>query len=216
MNSKTEDILGKLAMTGIFSYMTAKQVISVLGLLAHPFSFDTWLLVFLARLFGLVFLLLVLYLTLTRLPPKDSAAGLEPRISAIAGTFITMLLIILPSAQVPPTAQLVATVLIVVGTLASVIALYWLGRSFSIMASARDLVQHGPYAIVRHPLYLAEAITVIGVVIANWSLAAVIVVAIQFAFQFRRMYNEEQILRKTFPEYDAYARRVPMVIPFLK
>lgn len=216
MNSTFEDLLGKLAMTGIFSYMTAKQVISVLALLANPFGFDTWLLVVTARIFGLIFLLLVLYLTLTRLPPKDSAAGLEPRISAIAGTFITMLLIILPSAHVPPTAQLVATVLVVVGTLLSIIALYWLGRSFSIMASARNLVQHGPYGIVRHPLYLAEAVTVVGIVIANWSLPAIIVVAIQFAFQFRRMFNEERVLRKTFPEYEDYANRVPMVVPFLK
>ena len=57
--------------------------------------------------------------------------------------------------------------MIVFGTLASVYCLYYLGRSFSIMACARELVTHGPYGVIRHPLYVAEAITVLGIIIAN-------------------------------------------------
>ena len=213
MNSKLEDILGKLLMTVAFSYLTGKQVLSIITLLQAPFAFDSWLLIVISRTFSLVFLLLVLYLTLTRLPPKDSAQGIEPRISAIAGTFMLMLLVVLPTGHVPANLQLLATVLIVSGTVLSIVSLYWLGRSFSIMASARSLVQHGPYGIVRHPLYLTEGMTVVGIIITNWSLPALALGVVQFAFQFRRMHHEEQILRQTFPEYEDYAKRVPMFIP---
>jgi protein-S-isoprenylcysteine O-methyltransferase Ste14 len=124
-----------------------------------------------------------------------------------------MLLVVLPTGSVGPEMLMFSTLLVIVGSALSIYCLFWLGRSFSIMATARTLVTGGPYAVVRHPLYAAEAISVVGVMIANWSLAALLVGVVQFAFQFRRMANEEQILRTTFPEYLTYAARVPMLVP---
>ncbi|HSF91886.1 MAG TPA: isoprenylcysteine carboxylmethyltransferase family protein [Paracoccaceae bacterium] len=217
MNSKTEDILGKLTLVVIFSYFTAKQATSVIALLNTPWGFDNWLLVLASRSASLAFLALILVLTITRLPPTDSAAGIEPRISSIIGTFALTILVLLPTGSVGPTLLVISIVMVILGTLASVYCLYFLGRSFSIMASARALVTSGPYGIVRHPLYLAEALTVLGIIIANWSVAAVAVGAIQIAFQFRRMQNEERVLRNAFPEYEHnYAKKVPMIVPFLR
>ena len=53
-------------------------------------------------------------------------------------------------------AEIVSTVLILVSSVAAVVALLRLGRSFSMMAEARRLVTSRPYRYVRHPLYLVE------------------------------------------------------------
>jgi protein-S-isoprenylcysteine O-methyltransferase Ste14 len=58
-------------------------------------------------------------------------------------------------------------------------------------------------------------ITLLGVTIANFSLAAILVAAVNVAFQFRRMVNEQRVLSATFPEYEDYSERVPMFIPAL-
>jgi protein-S-isoprenylcysteine O-methyltransferase Ste14 len=93
------------------------------------------------------------------------------------------------------------------------VVLRWLGKSFSILAEARQLVTEGPYRIVRHPLYICEGIAVVGVmlqVISPWATLIAIVAAM---LQYRRMINEEAILNSAFPEYRAYAARTPLVIP---
>lgn len=214
MTNHLEDLLGKILIAVVFFGLTGVQFLSVVAMLADPWSFDGWLLAFLSRALSLNFLLLVVYLTLTRFPPVDSAQGIEPRISALVGTFALMLLVVLPTGSVGPAWRLFATILIVVGSALSIYAISFLGRSFSIMATARELVQTGPYSVVRHPLYLAEAISIIGIIISNWSVAALILGTIQFGFQFRRMHNEERVLRRNFPEYRAYSERVPMIVPF--
>jgi protein-S-isoprenylcysteine O-methyltransferase Ste14 len=106
-------------------------------------------------------------------------------------------------------------ILIAAGWVLSACVLFWLGRAFSVMAQARGLVTTGPYAIVRHPLYLCEEITVLGVALAHLSIAAVLIVAVQWMFQLRRMANEEKVLDAAFPECAAYAARTPKILPRL-
>lgn len=182
-------------------------------LLADPWANDTWLLDLVVRTAGFLFLLLLVTTTLIRLPAKSTAAGWEPRFSAIIGTFVTLILIVLPKGEISAEAKVLAAVIIFCGTGLSVYCLYWLGRSFSIMAHARRLVTLGPYSVVRHPLYAAEMVTLLGVTIANFSVMATLVAATNIAFQFRRMANEERILHATFPEYGDYSRTVPMIVP---
>jgi protein-S-isoprenylcysteine O-methyltransferase Ste14 len=213
MYSRFEDILGKALMVVIFGYLLVQQIASVIVMLNGTAEVDYWLLVVISRVFSLIFLVMVVYFTITRLPPKDSIEGVEPRITAIGGTFFMMLLIVLPTGTVGPELRVLSTVMIVFGTLFSSYCLLWLGRSFSIMATARELVTSGPYKFVRHPLYLAEGLTVLGIIISNWSLVAIAVGIVQFGLQFRRMYNEERVLRRTFAEYEEYAERTPLFIP---
>lgn len=213
MTSRLEDITGKVFIVLVFFYFTLKQLASIVAIIRFRESIDFWELVLSSRALGLLFLCMVVGLTVIRLPPKHSAKGVEPRLSALAGTFILMLLVVLPAGTVGPELLLVSTALIAIGTGLSIYCIFWLGRSFSIMATARALVTSGPYAVVRHPLYAAEAISVVGFLIAHWSVAALVLGAAQFAFQFRRMFNEEHVLRCEFPEYADYASRVPMFIP---
>jgi len=59
--------------------------------------------------------------------------------------------------------EMTAIFLVLIGNAGSIIALRQLGRSFSVMAEARQLVTSGLYRFVRHPLYLTEEIAIIGV-----------------------------------------------------
>src|SRR5262249_12831748 len=156
---------------------------------------------------------LVLFYTVTRLPPRNSAAGIQPRLTAIAGTFFMIVVGAVPTGPVSASTTVASSALIVLGTVASIYCISWLGRAFSIMATAPGLVMEGPYRVVRHPLYVAEAITMIGIVISKWSIAAVVAGGVSCLLQLRRMFNEERVLRATFPEYEMYAERVPMFLP---
>jgi len=78
------------------------------------------------------------------------------------------------------------------------------------------LAESGPYAYLRNPLYLGTLLVAAGFVIASrrWWLAAL------FAAVFVLIYLpaielEEQHLRKLFPSFAAYARRVPALWPTL-
>ena len=213
MNSKLEDGLGKLAMLLVFGYLAYKQTMAIVDIFLQRATIPMWQLTVLSLVFSTIFLFLILYFTVTRLPPKNSANGLEPRVTAILGTFVMMVLIVLPAGEITVGMRLVSTLLIIVGTVLSVYCLRQLGRSFSIMATARELVTEGPYKIIRHPLYGAEVITIVGVTIGHWSLSAVLLGLIWLGLQIRRAQNEERVLRASFPAYGDYARRVPMLLP---
>jgi protein-S-isoprenylcysteine O-methyltransferase Ste14 len=94
-----------------------------------------------------------------------------------------------------------------------VIALSQLGRSFSIMAESRQLVTAGPYRLVRQPLYLTEAIASVGVFMQFASVWTALLLAVQIAFQLRRIRNEELVLTTGFPEYAAYSQTTARLIP---
>jgi protein-S-isoprenylcysteine O-methyltransferase Ste14 len=108
---------------------------------------------------------------------------------------------------------MVSTLLVLFGSAAAVIALLRLGRSFSVMAEARRLVTSGPYRFVRHPLYLAEELAIIGIFVQFLSFSTALILAVQIAFQLRRMHNEEVILAANFPQYAAYRQKTARLIP---
>src|SRR5262245_16676901 len=157
-----------------------------------------------AQIAAFAFLVLLLHLTLLRLRPKETAEGWEPRISALVGTFLPSLLTALPLADVGAVFRVVAILVIISGSLLSIYVLAWLGRSFSIGAQARQLVTRGPYAVVRHPLYVSEEIAIIGLLLLFISPLAILIAAAHWLFQLRRMTNEERVLRAVFPEYPDY------------
>jgi protein-S-isoprenylcysteine O-methyltransferase Ste14 len=68
---------------------------------------------------------------------------------------------------------------------------------------------------VRHPLYLAEQIAIIGVFIQYASVWTALLLAMQIAFQVRRMHNEETVLTVGFPEYVEYRQTTARLIPGL-
>jgi Phospholipid methyltransferase len=79
----------------------------------------------------------------------------------------------------------------------------------------RELAVSGPYAVTRNPLYLGSAILAAGFVVAGHSWWAGLLVAVYFSvFYYAVMRNEEEDLHERFGAvFDAYARRVPLLLP---
>jgi protein-S-isoprenylcysteine O-methyltransferase Ste14 len=211
--NKAADFAGRVALVGLFAALAAYQTAGLIAHLQAPGALD--LLDIATRLASIAYVALVVGLTIIRLNPVGSAAGWEPRLSAVAGSFLAVGLVALPQPDVGTTLRMMSLALIVVGLLLSAGVLLWLGRAFSVTAQARQLVATGPYALVRHPLYLCEEITVLGVALVHLSPTAALIVALQWMFQLRRMANEEKVLAAAFPEYATYAARTPRIIPSL-
>jgi len=82
------------------------------------------------------------------------------------------------------------------------------------LAKNERLATGGPYAYARNPLYLGTLLVAAGLAVASRSIG----LAGLFAAVFLLIYlpvieQEEQHLRKIFPEYTAYAERVRRLIP---
>jgi protein-S-isoprenylcysteine O-methyltransferase Ste14 len=165
------------------------------------------------RLPTITFMLLVAAVVILRSRPSAKASGFEPRISALVGSFAMYSIVFFQRRELSLTLEMISTALTFIGTAGAVVALGQLGRSFSVMAETRQLVTSGPYRLVRHPLYLAEQIAIIGVFIQYASVWTGLLLAVQIAFQLRRMHNEETILTTSFPEYIEYRQTTARLIP---
>jgi protein-S-isoprenylcysteine O-methyltransferase Ste14 len=162
---------------------------------------------------SLIFFVTLGWLMLVRPRARARQNGVVPQIVAFTGTYAVWLMPILPQGVHPPALQMVSAAITLTGSLMIVCSVFYLGRSFSIAPQARKLVIGGPYRIVRHPLYVAEEIAIIGVALQYAWYAALPFLVCHVALQLRRMDYEESLLRAVFPDYEAYARRTARLIP---
>ena len=147
--------------------------------------------------------------------PQRTAPGFYPRFAAVAGTYLGAGIVLLPPQELSSALYLVSLLLVIGGTVVAISAVLALGRSISILPEARRLVTWGPYALVRHPLYLGEIVAIFGIALQYllpWSL---LLAALVCAFQFLRIKNEERILVKVFPEYKNYMVGTARLVPGL-
>ncbi len=101
-----------------------------------------------------------------------------------------------------------------VGLPVSVLGLWLRGWAAGHLEKNMRLAESGPYAWVRNPLYLGTLLVAAGLVASSrrWELA--IVFGVVFLFVYLPVIElEEQHLRRLFPEYEEYARRVPKLAP---
>src|SRR6266567_5974783 len=78
------------------------------------------------------------------------------------------------------------------------------------------LATSGPYAYTRNPLYLGSLLIGVGFAAAARSLwVTALLVVMFFAIYLPVIRGEEVYLRQRFPEFEAYARRVPRMFPRL-
>ena len=175
-------------------------------------SLYTWV-QFFALMAAAAFDLLLVYVLAVRDRPVAKSQGVMPRAFGVIGTFMGVGILQLPVAHLSLPMQLIAAVLIGLGSLGSLLVLSQLGKSFSILPEARKLVTSGPYALVRHPLYTVEIITIIGTALqfqAPWSWAIALVVV---TLLWIRSHYEEQVLARAYPEYGEYRARTKRFIP---
>jgi protein-S-isoprenylcysteine O-methyltransferase Ste14 len=79
------------------------------------------------------------------------------------------------------------------------------------------LATHGPYAYTRNPLYVGSSILATGFAVAARSWWVALILAIMFvAVYLPVIRGEEEFLAERFPEFAAYAREVPRLVPRLR
>lgn len=93
-----------------------------------------------------------------------------------------------------------------------------MGANWSLVARTRadhQLVQTGPFAFVRHPIYVALLGLMIATAIAGGHVRnLVLAIPLYGVGTWLRIVYEERLLRQAFGAgYDAYARRVRCFIP---
>jgi protein-S-isoprenylcysteine O-methyltransferase Ste14 len=78
-----------------------------------------------------------------------------------------------------------------------------------------ELVQTGPFALVRHPIYSGGLMLALGwaLLIQGWLTLGYVVVL--FAFLDVKSRREERWLAERFPTYASYQQRVRKLIPFI-
>jgi protein-S-isoprenylcysteine O-methyltransferase Ste14 len=96
----------------------------------------------------------------------------------------------------------------------------WLGRLWSSVITRKEnhkIIDTGPYAFVRHPIYSGLIIAIIATAAAEGRWTALFGAALIILGVWLKARTEERFLLTEFgPEsYDAYCHRVPMLIPFL-
>jgi protein-S-isoprenylcysteine O-methyltransferase Ste14 len=166
-----------------------------------------------SELSALAFFVTLVVMFTVRRTPQRAALGFYPRFVAVAGTFLSGGFLLLPQQELPDALYLISLLLIVAGTVFAICAVLVLGRSISILPEARRLVTRGPYALVRHPLYLGEMVAVAGVALQYLSTWALLLLGLVCFFLLQRMRYEEVVLFQSFPEYRDYMARTARLVP---
>jgi protein-S-isoprenylcysteine O-methyltransferase Ste14 len=120
--------------------------------------------------------------------------------------------------RVPPVFGWLLAGLVVCGFLFTWWARIHLGQLWSSSVTRKErhhVVDTGPYAIVRHPIYTGLLLAIIGTVLARTTIMALAGSAVIAVGIYIKARVEEEFLRQQLGDsYEAYARRVPMLLPF--
>jgi len=80
---------------------------------------------------------------------------------------------------------------------------------------ADRLVTSGPYSWSRHPLYLANILKIVGLLIIAGNFRYALAVSVFYALEFSTMipYEESFLAERFEKEFTDYARQVPVLLP---
>ena len=99
-------------------------------------------------------------------------------------------------------------------------AIVTLGRFFTVdvtIEKDHELVERGPFRVVRHPSYTGVLLAFVGFTLAlrNWAALLVVLVPILFAFIHRMNVEEAALSRALGSRYLEYMRRTKRLVPFV-
>ena len=206
-------VFGRVLPALFFSVFVADQLLQLSSTFQSARTLSDWLFV-LRQVLALAYFTMLVVLYSTRLPQKGTDHRLGVILVAFTGTFSALLGTFLPGGSLRQWLILPGDILATIGLVYSVWGLAYLRRSFSIIPEARRLVTGGPYSFSRHPVYLGEIATAIGVNLATAGWPGALAVAYFIGAELLRMRWEEGVLARAFPnDYPAYAARVPRYFP---
>ena len=88
-----------------------------------------------------------------------------------------------------------------------ILARVQLGKSFSVTPKANDLVMHGLYSRLQHPMYVFVDLTVCGIALAAHRWYVLLPLVILLPLQTRNARRERDLLQEKFRErYEIYRR----------
>ncbi|MEP6751782.1 MAG: isoprenylcysteine carboxylmethyltransferase family protein [Candidatus Dormiibacterota bacterium] len=208
-----ELMFGRFLPAIFFSVFLVRYLLTLWGSLHavhRPFDY----LFVLQQLLALAYFTMLVVLYSTRLPARGTDHRFAVIVVAFTGTFSAMAASFLPGGGRHDWLVIPADIIATVGLAYAVWGLAYLRRSFSIVPEARRLVTGGPYSLSRHPVYLGEIITAIGINLATAGWPSALAVLYFIVCELLRMRWEEGVLARAFPnEYPAYAERVPRYVP---
>lgn len=130
------------------------------------------------------------------------------------GQFLLVAVVAVTAALGPPWpwswTRWVGVTLLLVGAGLGLWSLSALGGSLSPYPKPRrsgELVEHGPYRVVRHPIYSSILVALVGVCLvgSGWALLPLAVLLLWWV---GKAHVEEAWLRGHYPGYEAYCQRV--------
>lgn len=115
--------------------------------------------------------------------------------------------------------QWMGGVLCIAGLVFCVWARASLGRNWSgiiTLKEGHELIERGPYRLVRHPIYTGLLAMFLATAIAYGHLGGIVAVMLAFASFWIKLGEEEKLMRQQFPDqYRSYEQRVKRIIPFV-
>ena len=78
-----------------------------------------------------------------------------------------------------------------------------------------EMVLHGPYRYIRHPMYTSVLLTALALLAGDYSLTRLIICLLLAADLIVKLEYEEKLLVIRFPSYADYCRKTKRLIPFL-
>ena len=178
---------------------------------------------------GLIYLVSEILLTLTRRSHSKSGTKqdrstlgiiwLVIAVSIMAGIFVARSF---PAAALPHGRMFASAgvVLFVAGLILRWWAIITLGRFFTVDVTIErdhELVERGPFRIVRHPSYTGVLLAFmgLGLSLGNWAALLVILIPIGAAFVHRMNVEEDALSRALGPRYAEYIKRTKRLVPFI-
>jgi protein-S-isoprenylcysteine O-methyltransferase Ste14 len=108
--------------------------------------------------------------------------------------------------------------IVVAGAAFTVWARVTLGRNWSAEVTFKDdheLIESGPYALARHPIYTGLLAMALGTAINYGEALGFALLATASAAIWWKARLEERMMRSHFPAYAGYKKRVRAIIPFV-
>src|ERR1700730_6310404 len=208
-----ELVFSRLIPALFFSVFLARYLLTVWDSL-HSIHKPSDYLFLIQQILALAYFTMLVVLYSTRLPARGTDHRFAVVFVAFTGTFSAIGASFLPGGGRHEWLVLPGDILATAGLAYAVWGLAFLRRSFSIIPEARRLVTGGPYAFSRHPVYLGEIVTAIGINMATAGWLSALAIVYFVICELLRMRWEEGVLARAFPsEYPAYAARVPRYTP---
>jgi protein-S-isoprenylcysteine O-methyltransferase Ste14 len=205
--------LERIVLIPIFTFFLFLSSDALFGQVSAPLSGLEGILVLIYRVLLVTYNVLLVILLLARSDAKATSSSMLPRIAAYAGTFGPFLLGFAESSEVTPGLALVGVSLQAAGMAFVVYSLSILRRSFGVAPQVRELVRHGPYRYIRHPLYVGEIVALTGAVLVGPSWQKLLILGVTAALQVYRAVQEERLMSRHDEDYAQYMKVTSRFVP---